>query len=95
MRFTDRTITELTPELTWVGDGGWVACDPTLPTNDPKRVIAYLECKDHTVFVLWIRERADAACYDTLRDALRAITASASPSRAPAVARVGGRDESG
>lgn len=65
------------PELIWVGDGGWVACDPTLPRSDPRRVIAYLECKDHQVYVLPVRSRSVARSYETPREALEALRAPA------------------
>ena len=49
------------PELIWVGDGAWVAHDPSLPEGDPRRVIAYMEHKDRRVYVLWVRDRQDVS----------------------------------
>jgi hypothetical protein len=63
------------PELIWVGDGAWVAHDPSLPEGDPRRVIAYMEHKDRRVYVLWVRDRQDVCCYETLREALDDVTA--------------------
>lgn len=64
-------------DLLWVGDGAWVACDTRLDQNDPRRVIAYLECKDHQVYVLWVRIPQEVTCYATLREALQAVTSAA------------------
>lgn len=66
------------PELSWVGDGGWVACDPQLPANDAHRIIAYVECKDHQVYVLWMHRLGEVSCFETLRDAVQAIGAAQS-----------------
>jgi hypothetical protein len=66
---------EDTPELIWVGDGAWVACDRRLAETDPHRVIAYLECKNQQVYVLWVRGRKDVCCYDTLAEALQVVAA--------------------
>jgi hypothetical protein len=63
-------------ELLWVGDGAWVACDPALEEGDPRRVIAYLECKDRCVRVQWVRDRLDLCVYETLREALQEVDAS-------------------
>lgn len=63
------------PELISVGDGAWVARDPTAADNDARRVIAYIEHKDHRAYVLWARERQDVCCYETLRDALLDVAA--------------------
>ncbi|MCR2763111.1 hypothetical protein NQ152_06250 [Microbacterium sp. zg.B48] len=65
------------PELVWIGDGAWVARDTRLAENDPHRVVAYLECKDHRVYVLWVRGRRDVSCFNSLREALTEIAASA------------------
>ena len=61
------------PELIWVGDGGWVARDPAVPDHDARRVIAYIEHKDHRVYVLWVRDRHDVYIYESLREALQEI----------------------
>jgi len=65
------------PELLWLGQGAWVACDPSLPEDDGRRVIAYLECKDHIVYVLWVRDPRGVVEFPTLRDALNAVESSA------------------
>lgn len=59
-----------TPELVWVGHGAWVARDPDLCENDARRVIAYIEHRNHRVEVVWVRERRDVCSFETLRDAL-------------------------
>ena len=66
---------EPTPELVWVGDGAWVAHDPELPDNDARRVIAYIEHRNHRVDVVWVRERREMCSFETLRDALREVAA--------------------
>ena len=43
------------PELVWVGHGAWIARDPELPDNDARRVIAYIEHRDHRFDVVWLR----------------------------------------
>ncbi|MHC2998547.1 hypothetical protein [Microbacterium sp. HJ5] len=72
---TTRVITtgDPRPELLWVGDGAWVACDPTVAADDPHRVIAYVECKDHIVYVLWVHGGGGVTEFPSLRDALAAI----------------------
>jgi len=62
------------PDLQWVGDGAWVASDPASDVNDPHRVIAYLECKDSRVYVLWVSGATGVCEYDSLRDAIAAIS---------------------
>ena len=71
------------PELAWVGRGAWVACDPALPPDDARRVIAYLECKNQHVSVLWVRDRHDECSFDTLREALDAVSAAPAPVQLP------------
>ena len=61
------------PVLTWVGDGAWIATDPTVLEGDRRRVIAYLEHSNHKVSVLWVRSRREVSSYPTLRDALSAV----------------------
>ncbi|MCH6231923.1 hypothetical protein MK786_14320 [Microbacterium sp. CFH 31415] len=61
------------PDLVWVGNGGWVACDSLAGHSDPHRVVAYLECKDQIVYVLWVHGRAGVDEYPSLREALAAI----------------------
>lgn len=72
---TKVSTTPTVAELIWVGNGGWVACDRGVPDEDPRRVIAFVEHRDHHVDVLWVRERREAGCYETLREALQEITA--------------------
>ncbi len=62
------------PELLWVGSGAWVACDPAVDTSDPRRVLAYLECKDGRVYLLWVSGSAGVCEFDSLRDALDQIS---------------------
>jgi hypothetical protein len=62
-------------ELVWLGDGAWVACDPRLDEHDPGRVLAYLECKDSVVYVLWVRDPRGVVEFASLRDALAAVDA--------------------
>ena len=66
----DRYAAELVP----VPDDGWIACDRTLQANDPRRVIAYLECRGRDVTVTWVRERRQACSYDTIGEALQAMS---------------------
>ena len=61
------------PDLVWVGNGGWVACDALAERSDPHRVVAYLECKDQIVYVLWVHGRAGVDEYPSLGEALAAI----------------------
>lgn len=65
-----------TPELVWVGHGAWVARDPELSDNDARRVIAYIEHRDHRVDVVWVRGRRPVSCFDTLRDAMHEVARS-------------------
>lgn len=62
------------PELLWVGSGGWVACDPAVDHSDPHRVVAYLECKDERVYLLWVTGSAGVCEFDSIRQALDAIS---------------------
>ena len=68
-----------TPQLIWIGDGGWIAYDPEVPENDPRRILAYVECKDHRVYVLWVRGRSDLSVYPGIREALSDIADTAIP----------------
>ena len=63
------------PELVWVGHGAWVARDPELPDHDPRRVIAYIEHRNHRVDVVWVRERRNVCSFETLREALHEVAA--------------------
>jgi hypothetical protein len=67
------------PELLWVGSGGWVACDPSLDATDPRRVVAYLECKDDRVYVLCVTGSAGVCEFGSIRDALDRIAQRLAP----------------
>ena len=71
------TVSEIRrrPELVGVGSGGWVACDPDAAADDPHRVVAYLECKDEIVYVLWVAGSTGVREFDSLPAALDAIAA--------------------
>lgn len=69
----DPTVTGRRPDLQWVGDGAWVATDPACAANDPNRTIAYLECKDSGVSVLWVSGATGMCTFPSLREALDAI----------------------
>jgi hypothetical protein len=73
VRTQERLLTRVDVELIWMGSGGWVAYDTSLPENDARRVLAYLECKDHHVDVTWVREPRTEERFDTLREALEAV----------------------
>ena len=60
-------------ELRWVGSGAWCAYDRSLDKNDARRVIAFLECKNDHVDVVWVRERRPPERFDSLRSALVAV----------------------
>lgn len=62
------------PELVWVGSGAWVACDPAAGENDPHRVIAYLECKDNRVYLLWVADPDGVHEFGSIRLALEAVS---------------------
>ena len=66
---------ELAPELLWMGDGTWAACDSSVPTDDSRHVVAYLVCRDRCVQVLWVGNGHDSCSYETLREAFQAVTA--------------------
>jgi hypothetical protein len=70
-----RMHTEVAPELLWVGDAAWVACDAAVPENDPRRVVAYLERKNGRVDVLWVRDGHEVSTYGSLRQAVHAVWA--------------------
>jgi hypothetical protein len=70
-------------ELLPVPDGGWIACDRALQADDPRRVIAYLDCQGRDVSVTWVRERRQASTYPTMGDALQAMSRSLHRSALP------------
>jgi len=61
------------PELLWVGSGAWVACDPFVDAADPRRVVAYVECKDDRAYVLWVTGSAGVCEFGSIRDAVDEI----------------------
>jgi hypothetical protein len=61
------------PELIWMGSGGWVAYDTSLRENDPRRVLAYLQCRDQRVDVTWVRGNRGEERFDSVRAALEAV----------------------
>ncbi|MGU3646088.1 hypothetical protein ACLBXX_14060 [Microbacterium sp. C23T] len=67
------------PELLWVGSGAWVACDPSADPTDPRRVVAYLECKDDRVYVLWVAGTASVCEFGSIREALDQIAQRLAP----------------
>lgn len=69
----ERAGTSVNPELIWLGSGGWVASDTSLPENDPRRVVAYLQCRDQHVDVTWVRGNRGDERFDSLREALEAV----------------------
>ena len=48
---------------------------PDAAADDPHRVVAYLECKDEIVYVLWVAGSTSVREFDSLPDALDAIAA--------------------
>ncbi|MFE7846546.1 hypothetical protein ACFUTX_15280 [Microbacterium sp. NPDC057407] len=68
-----RVESQSRPQLVWVGDGGWVAVDPTADVHDPLRVLAFLECRNTVVRLEWIRDAGEVREFATLREALDAI----------------------
>lgn len=83
---TTRVVTaaDPRPELIWVGDGGWVACDPLATEHDPNRVLAYVECKVGIVYVLWVRGGGGVDQFVSLREAMEAIAAQMAAQRVDA-----------
>ncbi|WP_396641850.1 hypothetical protein [Microbacterium sp.] len=82
------------PELVWVGHGAWVARDPDLSDDDARRVIAYIEHRDHRVDVVWVRERRDVSNFETLRDALDEVARSCGEHEQASVVRASPGDGS-
>src|SRR3954451_15607410 len=63
-------------QLTWIGNGAWRACDVTIPADDARCLIAYVECVDHHVEVLWIGARRPPSFFGSLREAYIALNRS-------------------
>lgn len=74
MLATSQTETHRHPELVWVGSGAWVACDPAAAEHDPQRIVAYLECKDSRVYLLWVRNPDGVHEFDSVRAAVEAVS---------------------
>ena len=60
-------------ELTWVGKGAWRATDTTVPADDARCLIAYVECVHHRVEVTWLDGRGPRSFFTSLRDAYAAL----------------------
>ncbi|MFE5408010.1 hypothetical protein [Microbacterium sp. NPDC056569] len=67
------------PELLWVGSGAWVACDPSVDATDPHRAVAYLECKDDRVYVLWVAGSGGVCEFESISEALEQIAQRLAP----------------
>jgi hypothetical protein len=66
-------------ELTRVGKGCWRLCDPALHESDPRRLVAFVECAEDHVTVLWLRDTHADTRFDTLEDALAAADSLLAP----------------
>jgi hypothetical protein len=66
-------VIEQHTQLISIGPGAWCACDATVPENDARRVIAYLERVDRHVEVVWVRERLPPARFESLAVAVDAV----------------------
>jgi hypothetical protein len=66
-------------ELTRVGEGCWRLCDPALHESDPRRLVAFVECAEDHVTVLWLRDTHADTRFDTLEDALAAADSLLAP----------------
>ncbi|HWI31034.1 MAG TPA: hypothetical protein VNT50_06065 [Microbacterium sp.] len=62
-------------ELTHVGESGWRVCDGTLPEDDGRRVVAFMELVDDHIEVVWIRSTNAPTRFAELDDALNAADA--------------------
>jgi len=60
-------------ELTWVGNGAWRATDTTVPADDARCLIAYVECVHHRVEVTWLDSRRPRSFFPSLREAYAAL----------------------
>ena len=65
-------------ELTKVDEGCWRVCDSALDEHDPRRVIAFVECRGERTAVLWLRSRAAESIHRSFDEALTAIERSVS-----------------
>lgn len=64
-------------ELTWIGNGAWRATDTTVPADDARCLIAFVECVDHRVEVTWLNGRRPPSVFPSLRDAYVALNGGA------------------
>lgn len=62
-------------ELTNVGESGWRVCDGSLPADDGRRVVAFMERVDDHIEVVWIRSTNAPTRFAALDDALDAADA--------------------
>ncbi|QEV99601.1 hypothetical protein F6J84_05455 [Microbacterium caowuchunii] len=60
-------------QLIGVGPGAWCVCDASVPENDARRLIAYLERVDGHVEVVWVHERRPPARFESLTFAFDAV----------------------
>jgi len=65
-------------ELTKVDEGCWRVCDGALDEHDPRRVIAFVECRGERAAVLWLRSRAAESIHRSFDEAMAAIERSVS-----------------
>jgi len=59
--------------LVAVAPDAWCVCDPTMPSNDARHLVAYIERDGDGVDVLWVREQRAACQYESLHDAVQSI----------------------
>jgi hypothetical protein len=61
-------------ETTTVGDASWRVSDSSVPEEDPRHVVAFVEAHDDVVEVVWIRGATSApGGFHDLDEALGAI----------------------
>ena len=73
-------------DLSKVGDSAWRVSDVRTPEDDPARVVAFIECHDRDVEVLWIR--GSVAGPQTFRDLDQALDAVEGPATLPEVVHI-------
>ena len=71
-----RSSGEHRAELKWLGNGAWCARDTAVATDDSRCVIAYVECVEDRVEVMWIGRRRPPSVFASLRDAYIALNES-------------------
>lgn len=72
----DLPVGDFATELLAVPGDGWVVCDRKLADDDPRRVVAYIDCRGGEVSVTWVRERRRDCSYATIGEALRGMSSS-------------------